>query len=292
MNSEPTTRPVGVTATAKPFRYYGGKARLARRIVAMFPPHRAYLEPFLGSGAVICAKPPASQELVNDLDHRLVTFFRVLRDRPEELARVCQLTPYARNEYDQCRGAVDGTSTDLETARRFFAVVSQSFAASTRANSGWSTSLARNVSPAHSMHNTITRFAAVAERLARVQIECRPAWDVIDTHGQDPSTLIYCDPPYVHATRSGGRSRGNAYRHEMTDKDHERLAESLHATQATVLLSGYPSPLYQHLYPHWSRVEISTKTTVTTAATRPRTEVLWSNRPLVSQLTLTHTAET
>ncbi len=35
-----------------PVTYYGGKQRLAKKIVSMFPPHKIYCEPFLGGGAV------------------------------------------------------------------------------------------------------------------------------------------------------------------------------------------------------------------------------------------------
>lgn len=83
-----------------PFAYYGGKAGMAPTIVDILPEHRIYMEPFFGSGAVLFAKPRSRFEIVNDVDGALVTFFRVLRDRPEDLAEVCKLTPHARAEFD------------------------------------------------------------------------------------------------------------------------------------------------------------------------------------------------
>jgi DNA adenine methylase len=59
------------------------------------------------------------------------------------------------------------------------------------------------------------------------------------------------DPPYLHSTR--GRARG--YRFEMTDAEHECLADCLHTLRGAVVLSGYPSPLYARLYADWRRVE-------------------------------------
>jgi site-specific DNA-adenine methylase len=55
-----------------PFTYYGGKAGMAHRLIALFPPHRVYMEPFFGSGAVLFAKEPVAHEIVNDLDHAVV----------------------------------------------------------------------------------------------------------------------------------------------------------------------------------------------------------------------------
>lgn len=82
-----------------PFAYYGGKTRIADQITALLPPHKHYVEPFAGSLAVLLAKTPSRMETVNDLDNRLMTFWRVLRERPDELIRVCALTPHSRVEY-------------------------------------------------------------------------------------------------------------------------------------------------------------------------------------------------
>lgn len=60
----------------------------------------------------------------------------------------------------------------------------------------------------------------IAERLLRVQIENRPAIDVIRLY-DSPDTLFYCDPPYIHETRGDH----NAYVKEMTNEEHRELAE-------------------------------------------------------------------
>jgi len=108
-----------VTALRPPFPYYGAKGRLASQIVDLLPRHRVYVEPFAGSAAVLFAKPAAPVEVVNDLDRNVVTFFRVLRDTPDELIRALRFTPYARDEFAAADLAEDGI-TDLERARRFF----------------------------------------------------------------------------------------------------------------------------------------------------------------------------
>jgi DNA adenine methylase len=74
-----------------PIPYFGGKITLGPEIAGLLPPHLHYVEPYCGSLAVLLAKPPAAMETVNDLDRALVTFWRVLRERPEELARAAAL---------------------------------------------------------------------------------------------------------------------------------------------------------------------------------------------------------
>src|SRR5262245_56921279 len=81
--------------TRPPFAYYGGKMVLADDIAAVLPEHDHYVEPFAGSLAVLLAKRPSRAETVNDLDGRLITFWRVLRDRPDDLARMTTLTPHS-----------------------------------------------------------------------------------------------------------------------------------------------------------------------------------------------------
>ena len=73
--------------------YPGAKWGMAKEIVALMPPHRSYLEPFFGSGAVLFNKPPSAIETVNDIDGDIVNFFRVLREQPEKLATFIAMTP-------------------------------------------------------------------------------------------------------------------------------------------------------------------------------------------------------
>ena len=87
-------------ADVKPvLKYAGAKWRIADWISGFFPPHEIYLEPFFGSGAVFFRKAPARLETINDIDGNVVNLFRVLREQPEQLAALIELTPWARDEY-------------------------------------------------------------------------------------------------------------------------------------------------------------------------------------------------
>lgn len=265
-----------------PFAYYGDKVGLAPLIVGLLPTHRVYMEPFFGSGAVLFAKPPARFEIVNDIDGDVAVFFRVLRDRPYELERACRLTPYARAEFEVAK--LDEDLDDLERARRFWVRVNQSFAKTAGRQTGWSITTARTQSVVSSTLGRIERFEACSQRLSTVAFESCDAADLIDRLATSDTT-IYADPPYLAATRRGrDRQRPADYGRDMgTDADHERLAEVLRTTPAAVVLSGYPSDLYDRLYAGWWRHEIPVRVHASNAVTAERgerVEVLWSNRDL------------
>jgi DNA adenine methylase len=265
-----------------PFGYFGAKTAIAEEIAALLPAHQHYVEPYCGSLAVLLAKRPSLMETVNDIDRDIVTFWRVLRDHPADLERACALTPHSRAEYAD---AYEPASDEIEQARRVWVRLTQG-RSGTLQRTGWRFS--ENPTPAgHSAKTShvatyVRRLAPAAERLAAVTLECRPALDVIGAYGRHPGVLIYADPPYLGSTRAGSR-----YRHEMTsDADHRALAEALRACRAAVVLSGYDSPLYAEMLGDWHRLDVGTRTGNGSAGAMARTEVLWSNRPLGTMLTL------
>jgi DNA adenine methylase len=260
-----------------PVPYFGGKITLGPAIASLLPAHLHYVEPYCGSLAVLLAKRPAPHETVNDLDGELMTFWRVLRERPDDLERVCALTPHARAELEV---AYEPATDELEVARRVFIRLTQGRAGTLR-RTGWRHYV--KASGATSMSDYLVgyvdRMAPAAERLAGVSLESMPALDLITKYGADPSVLLYVDPPYVGSTRS--RSY-DGYQHEMrAEGDHRDLAEALHAAQAAVVLSGYPSDLYdRELYAGWDRHTMAAGTGQGAKQWGNRIEVLWSNRPL------------
>lgn len=261
-----------------PVPYFGGKMTIGPAIAAVLPPHEHYVEPFCGSLAVLLAKPPSAHETVNDLDHRIMTFWRVLRDRPLELARACALTPHSRAEFEAA-AALDADD-DLELSRQVFVRLTQARSGQLR-RTGWR----HYVDPAGSSSSLpdylagyVERIAPAAERLQGVSLEASPALDIVAKFGAQPNVLLYVDPPYLGSTRN---KTWRGYELEMRGEDgHRELAEALHAAAAAVVVSGYPSPLYDlELYAGWDRHTI-TASTGQSGAWANRTEVLWSNRPL------------
>jgi DNA adenine methylase len=119
------------------------------------------------------------------------------------------------------------------------------------------------------------RIKEAAERLRGVQIENRPALEVITRYNY-PNVLIYADPPYLLSTRYGKQ-----YAHEMTKADHEDLLDALLDHKGPVLLSGYDNPIYRDALRSWHREEIDVRAQTATK----RREVLWMNyEPVEKQL--------
>ncbi|MEW9523893.1 DNA adenine methylase [Agrobacterium radiobacter] len=248
-------------------RWHGGKWRLAPWIIGHFPPHKVYVEPFGGAASVLLQKPRALSEIYNDLDQNLVRMFRIIRDQSEELTRAITLTPYARDEY---RGLYDPVDDELEATRRFIvrsfmgmnskgALAKSGFDA--RTNPDGFTSRLR------SLVDLPDQVALVAGRFLHVLIENCDATKLITRYDRDDA-LIYLDPPYVSETRSG-----KYYAHEMTNPDHSALLAAIDASSAMVVISGYPSDLYDNAMKGWHRIE----TKAHTDGARARTEVLWIN---------------
>lgn len=261
-----------------PVPYFGSKQSIADWIVGLLPDHDHYVEPFAGGLSVLLAKRPARMETVNDLDGELMTFWRVLRDRPAELLRACMLTPHGRAEL---AATWDPTTDELELARRIWCRLAQGRSGTLR-NTGWR----HYIDPAGSVTSMpgyleayAVRLASAAERLHKVSLDALPALEVIGRYGSRPNVLLYIDPPYLGTTRGWG----NNYRCEMkTEIEHRELAAALVDCKATVVLSGYHSPLYDELYDGWHRHEQASMTGNAKTA-KARTEVLWANRPLGDQ---------
>lgn len=267
-------------------RYLGGKWRLAPWIVSHFPAHRVYVEPFGGAASVLLQKPRSQGECYNDLNAELVNLFRVLRDplKAARLAELVRLTPFSRQEYD---AAFVTSGEAVEDARRLIVrsyMGHGSSAATSERSTGFRASLVNRggALPAGDWTTLPPAIREVAERLAGVVIEHRPALDVIDRYdGED--TLIYADPPYLPETRSAKRRGGKAYHsyaHEMEPADHEALLQRLATAAGMVVLSGYPNDLYDAVLPGWRRV---TKETHADGAL-DRTEVLWVNPAATERL--------
>jgi hypothetical protein len=82
--------------------------------------------------------------------------------------------------------------------------------------------------------------------------------------------LVYSDPPYLQHTRTSGRR----YRFDYEEQDHVALLELLKGLPCAVILSGYPSSLYDGLLGDWRTLELQVMN-----QGGVRTEKLWFNFP-------------
>lgn len=259
---------------APALRYHGSKFRLAPWIMSFFPPHRCYVEPFGGAAGVLLQKPRAYAEVYNDLDGDMVNFFRVLRDPVQcrELMLLLSLTPYARDEFML---AWVPCEDPVEQARRTAVRAQMGFgsAGASRGVTGFRfDTKRRHATVQHDWQRYPANLQAVAARMSGVLIENRPAIEVMQQH-DSPDTLHFVDPPYLHTTRV---MRQGCYRHEMSDADHIELLDYLKTLQGMVVLSGYPSELYNNHLASWS-VQSTPSRVSAGRGTTTRLEVAWLN---------------
>lgn len=247
--------------------YPGAKWGMAKQIVSMMPPHRSYLEPFFGSGAVLFNKPPSAIETVNDIDGDITNFFKVLRECPQELAEAISLTPYSRDVFND---AHENRGTEsFDRAYRFAIRSRMGHGFKTYQKTGFKIDVyARDRSYCVNCWNAMPeRIFEAAARLKRVQIENRPALDLIRKFNYD-NVLIYADPPYLLNTRGGKQ-----YKHEMDEQEHIELLAALKAHKGPAIISGYPSDMYDRELRGWNTIHKRSYNQNSDA----RTEVLWFN---------------
>lgn len=238
--------------TRPPSRYYGGKFRLAPAIVA-----------------VLLLKPRAQCEIYNDAWGEVVNVMQVMRDQTEALISLCELTPYARDEFEL---SYEPAECPLERARRFLfrnaacvgvkAGHRRSGFKTTRQGHKYGRGMVWATLPAH--------FAEIAQRLRGVIIENKDALTVMTEH-DEPHTLHYVDPPYLSAVR---KDKAAAYTHELlTLEEHAGLLIFLKTLRGKVVVSGYAHELYQSHLADWYSCTLKARD----QSGQAREERLWMN---------------
>lgn len=268
-----------------PITWVGGKYHKTDWLLSLMPPHRTYVELFGGAAHLLFAKPPSPVEVYNDLNGDIVNLFRVMRDpdKFERFHRLVGLTPHSREEHDYaCRHFRDVSLSDVERAALFLVAMHQSIngiVGSAWSRTTWESRRGMALKTSAWL-GLVEGLPEVAERLLRVEIENRDFEDVIRAFDTE-ETLFYCDPSYLPGTRVAS----DAYQHEMSVDDHERMLGVLAEVKGKVMLSGYPNELYDSYLKGWNIVDfpISCRSTVGTSADRgshskaSRIERVWMN---------------
>jgi len=228
---------------SSPFKWVGGKSRLRKQIITLLPKHTCYVEPFAGAAWVLFGKPPSDVEVLNDIDQEIVTFFRVAKEKPEELIASFEWELVSRAEFQRLASLDPKQLTDVQRAHRFYYLIM----------AGWGGELKyprfqTSISDGGHGNRLIgaletlkERLAPVHQRLKTVIIENLRWQDCIDRYDR-PNTIMYIDPPYP--------DNGCNYAYNMRDwKDHQELADRLYKTQCKWILSSYDIPEIRALYP-------------------------------------------
>ena len=235
-----------------------GSQEAAARIAAVLPTHTHYVQLQSGGLEVLLHKPPSNAETINDTGLDIVTFWRVLRDRPDDLRRACALTPVSRNEFDTARGGSGSHIgiNDLERARRVWVRLSQSADGPARMRPEWRGIRRRR------QH---TDIEVLAQRMKDVTLECLPAVKVVEALGGHRGVCFYAD---LRANLYGaqGADPGAAFR-----PGPDVLLSALAKTKAAVVVRVDHTEVEMTAPPGWAQA------TLTVQAGHP--VLLWSNRP-------------
>ncbi len=259
-----------------PIRRNGGKTHIAKRVINHFPNAYHYAEPFFGAGGMFFSIPQDLYQVrsFNDIDDLVIALFKEIRDNPNELQRICEMTPYADQELKEAFKQKDNKQlTNLEKARIAWIIGRMAFA--THSNGWWYNNGTQAGNVSQSTVSKCDQLLEYAKFIRLAQIHNRDALEYIDCV-DGPDTLFYCDPPYVTDTKQSKVT----YLNEFSDEDHRKLAAKLHSVQGKVCISGYPSELYNELYGTWRRIDINAHSHM--AAGRAgddseRVECIWMN---------------
>lgn len=256
---------------AGPLSYIGGKNRLAKRVIEIFPEHTTYVEAFAGGAQVFFRKEPSKVEVLNDLDGEIVNFYRVCQQHYEELLRYFGYAVVSRTWFDLLKGSEPGTLTDIQRAARHLYLLRNCFASLVR-----NPVYHRNViqPPSFNLESLPQLIENAHKRLQRVQLECAPYEEVIRRFDR-PTTLFYLDPPYW------GRK---LYRHNLGEADFEKLAGQLKTLRGKFILSLNDVPEVRKLFGDFHIQGVELHYTSQKAAGKRYKEVLIMNfRPRASQ---------
>ncbi|MUP44873.1 DNA adenine methylase [Gramella sp. BOM4] len=271
------------------FNYFGGKYTWLTELFKYAPNHDYFLDLFCGSMAFTLNKKPSLMDTANDMDGDIFNFFSVLRDQPDELIRVLQLTSVSRLEYDSVFPINEEGISKVERARRFFVRCRMSFQGSgIKSSTGFNTcvktsesGLSKNVAK---FLSAVDKLPQVVSRLKRIQFENKDYRDIIDKFSGS-EYFIYVDPPYELRTRNYKKW----YNHEFTDNDHRELAEKLKSSDAKIMISHSLSAMYKELYSDWNFIQLPSRG-YSMKNGKKTEECIWINYPLeetqLSQLEL------
>jgi len=209
-------------------RWVGGKSKVAHHIINEIPlDHLAYIEPFFGSGAVLFQKRKSAVEIANDACGDLVSFYKVIQERPQELVDAFRYVLIHEKTFNDL--ALSRPTDELQKAVRLYFLSRVCFAGDV-SKPYFSPSARSAGSPNTKWTETLERdFELMHKRIRSVLFLCRRAEEVLQM--ADENSIVYCDPPYPG-------THGYAF-----DLDWDFMIEWLGTTSAKWILSINDIPL-------------------------------------------------
>lgn len=217
-----------------PISYYGGKQKLASKIISVIPEHKLYCEPFLGGAAVFFAKEPSCIEVINDTNRELINFYKTVQNDFVGLEKEIRISLHSRDLHRKASVIYNHPDmfTEIKRAWAVWVLSSQSFSAQLDSSFGFD--LTKNTTTKKIINNRDRFTEEYAIRLQNVQLEAADALYVIGSRDTSNS-FFYCDPPYFNS--DCGHYDG------YSKEDFEMLLNKLANIKGKFLLSSYPSDI-------------------------------------------------
>jgi DNA adenine methylase len=231
-----------------PIAYFGGKCRLAKRIVPMIPPdHVCYCEPFCGAAWILFKKQPSTTEVINDIDAELVNFWRIIQNHLQPFLDYFKFAVISRKVFELENRKDPSTMTDLQRAVRYFYLQRLGFGGKTTGR----TFGACAMRPMNLNLTTIEEtLLAVHWRMERVTIEHLDACKCLQKYDRK-TTFFYVDPPYYHVTQD--------YCRQFEDADFLRLRDTLASIAGRFILSLNDTADIRAMFKAFRQIRVATK---------------------------------
>lgn len=257
-----------------PITYYGGKQKLASKIVSMIPEHNLYCEPFIGGAAVFFAKNPSPVEVINDTNSELINFYEVVKNDFSALHQKVRISLHSRTMFEDANHIIARPHmfTRIDRAWAIWCLAAQGFSGMLDGKS-WGYDVAKNTTTKKIINKRDLFDEDYAIRLQNVQIECTDALRIIRSRDAKTS-FFYCDPPYYNS--DCGHYDGYSL------DDFENLLKLLSQIEGKFLLSSYPSPILAKYKKEfgWHQIQVEQRVSVNKGAGKQKIEVMTSNYPL------------
>jgi len=181
--------------------YFGGKQRVADKIISKFPEHKVYVEPFVGGGSVYWKNTIPEKCVINDKNKDVCTVYKVAKNNPGNLKK-CDLTNMNKEKFDKLKNKSNKTACEvIKLHKHGYGGLPQFYADKN----------------GRKFNNTMDERNS--EKLKKTKVLCQDYKKVMEKH-DSKDTLFYLDPPYVEA--------GGAYlTHGVTPKEVCEVAKKM-----------------------------------------------------------------
>lgn len=196
-----------------PLRYPGGKSKAIKAIFPIIPHDTQSLcSPFLGGASLELVCTTKMNVYGYDIFEPLVTFWRVLMAKPNELVEAVQkyFPELTSTQFYSLQKRYEKLTDEVEKAAAFYVLNRASFSGTT---------LSGGMSPDHPRFTQSSIDRLKDFRVNNFEVGCEDFKTVIPKHEND---FLYCDPPYMNGQGLYGMD-GNTH----IGFDHNALAKLL-----------------------------------------------------------------